>query len=813
MTTNPWEHAARAFEPAPPPRFPTPGSLAAHITPTTRATPALNLIDQALVTTLETPDARLIISMPPQEGKSTRAAKDFPLWALTRNPELRVVVASYAQRLADRNGRAIRNTITNHPTIGYTIARDHGSVSEWTLDGHEGGVYSVGIGGALTGRPADCVGADTMIDCEHGRLTAAEAFRLGITRILAYDHRTGRAAWRDVEAARRIPGRPVLDVITASGRVLTCTPDHRVYTGRGYVPARDLRVGDALVALVATDRVPVRQPAGHPEDARPQGSPAGTESLLLAGMSGRGVLGGEPDAILPVRSAGPAQPSANLLHRVPARAAREDAPAEGVPSVSGRVPAEVLTDDVLLTSLRERRALAAHDRQGQLALQAGHELRPVVPIDAASDIGARRAPVRHLRGQSHDHVHPGHPDGGQVRAGDSPHQRGHRGQPSTEPHHALPDVPHGASQIEADTVAVVRSRGDETVSVYDFQVEGTRNFFASGVLVHNCLIIDDPIKDRREADSKVFRDNVWDWWTDTASTRLAPGAPAILILTRWHHDDLAGRLTTAPDGHLWQVINIPAQCEDPTTDPLGRAVGEYMTSARNRTTHQWDAIKTRVGSRTWASLYQGHPTPTVGNIFPRTAWATYDTPLWVIQPTGVHLIPNVDLDTELIQSWDLAFKDTATSDYVVGQVWLRRGANVYLLDQVRGRWSFTETVTQVRQLTARWPQAVAKLVEDKANGPAVIDALHRTVHGLIPVNPEGGKQARAQAVSPLVEARNVHLPAPELAPWVGDLIEEAAMFPGGTHDDQVDALTQALTRLMVRIVTNPRATTGVVGLD
>jgi predicted phage terminase large subunit-like protein len=237
-----------------------------------------------------------------------------------------------------------------------------------------------------------------------------------------------------------------------------------------------------------------------------------------------------------------------------------------------------------------------------------------------------------------------------------------------------------------------------------------------------------------------------------------------------------------------------------------------MESARRRTATQWEQRKAAAGSATWASLYQGHPTPTQGAVFTRTWWDEYATPLWV-EHAGVRLVPNIDLDTEIVQSWDLAFKDTATSDFVVGQVWLRRGAHMWLLDQVRGRWSFTETVHQVRTLSARWPQAVAKYVEDKANGPAVIDALHRTVHGLIPVNPEGGKVARAQAVSPLVEAGNVHLPAPEIAPWVGDLVEEAAAFPHGAHDDQVDAMTQALTRLLIRINLNPRATTGVVGLD
>lgn len=236
-----------------------------------------------------------------------------------------------------------------------------------------------------------------------------------------------------------------------------------------------------------------------------------------------------------------------------------------------------------------------------------------------------------------------------------------------------------------------------------------------------------------------------------------------------------------------------------------------MESARGRTDAEWRAIKTRSGSRTWSALYQGRPSATEGGQFGRDKWARYDAPLW-LESEGRRMVPNVDLDTQLIASWDMAFKDKKSSDYVVGQVWLRRGANVYLLDQVRGRWSFTETCNKVRELAARWPQAIAKYVEDKANGTAVMDHLKSTVHGLIPVEPAGGKVARANAVSPLVEAGNVHLPTPELAPWVGDFIEEAAQFPTGAHDDQVDAMTQALNQLLVKIDHNSKATSGIVGI-
>jgi predicted phage terminase large subunit-like protein len=149
----------------------------------------------------------------------------------------------------------------------------------------------------------------------------------------------------------------------------------------------------------------------------------------------------------------------------------------------------------------------------------------------------------------------------------------------------------------------------------------------------------------------------------------------------------------------------------------------------------------------------------------------------------------------MIQSWDMAFKDLATSDYVVGQVWGACKADRYLLDQVRNRWDMPATKAAVQELSRRWPKAGTKLVEGKANGPAVIQELRHDVPGLIAVNPEGGKMARAQAVSPQVESGNVYLPHPALGRWVEDLIEEAAAFPHGRNDDQVDAMTQALNRL------------------
>lgn len=311
------------------------------------------------------------------------------------------------------------------------------------------------------------------------------------------------------------------------------------------------------------------------------------------------------------------------------------------------------------------------------------------------------------------------------------------------------------------------------------------------------LIIDDPYKDAKAADSKAWKATVEDFWREVALPRLAPGAPVVLIQTRWREDDLAGWLAKEGDG--WQVLNIPAQADhDPEkgeTDVLGREPGEFMESARRRTTADWLKKIREVGTRAWNALYQGRPAPAEGSILKRDWWRFYDQPQWVENANGSRTALGFD---ELIASWDLTFKDTAGTDYVCGGILGRRGADSYLLDLVYERMDFVRTLREVQQLAAVWPQATLKLVEDKANGPAVISMLARKVPGIVPEEPQGSKEARAAAVSPLVEAGNVYLPSPELAPWVGAFIDQCAGFPTAAHDDMVDMLSQGLNRLVLQ---------------
>lgn len=328
------------------------------------------------------------------------------------------------------------------------------------------------------------------------------------------------------------------------------------------------------------------------------------------------------------------------------------------------------------------------------------------------------------------------------------------------------------------------------------------------------LIIDDPYKDGEQADSEAWKETVREFWTEVAIPRLGPGSFVVIVQTRWRHDDLSGWLKDEDHRNRWRVINIPAQADhDPAkgeADPLGRQPGEYLRSARGRSVEEWETKKLEVGSRAWQALFQGRPSPPTGDIFNKTWWKEYHQPRWIVRDDGSYWVIGAD---EVVQSWDMAFKDLDSSDYVVGQVWARYGLQAYLIDEVHERMSFVETRKAVRRLAVKWPQATLKLVEDKANGTAVINSLNATVSGLVPVEPTESKLARARAIAPFAEAGQIFLPAPEIAPWIGAWIEEHAAFPRGSHDDRVDAMTQAINRILLAPILDGSLVVGAGDLD
>ncbi|MDX1545592.1 MAG: phage terminase large subunit [Rhodothermales bacterium] len=200
-----------------------------------------------------------------------------------------------------------------------------------------------------------------------------------------------------------------------------------------------------------------------------------------------------------------------------------------------------------------------------------------------------------------------------------------------------------------------------------------------------------------------------------------------------------------------------------------------------------EKLRRDLGGRDFEAQYNQNPTPDSGNIVDPSWWRFYDA-----RPAGLESV---------VISWDCAFKDTQASSYVCGQVWGARGAARYLLEQVKRRMSYTQTRRAVRQLAARWPAYTAILVEEKANGVAIIDDLRDTVSGIIPVNPTESKTARLHAQAPQIEAGNVFLPTPTSAAghgWVEEYVANLALFPDGDSSDEGDATSQALMWLRTR---------------
>lgn len=337
-------------------------------------------------------------------------------------------------------------------------------------------------------------------------------------------------------------------------------------------------------------------------------------------------------------------------------------------------------------------------------------------------------------------------------------------------HEVFPDVyipakgiPSKGAVRQADRFDIIDYKG----SYYTVGVGGSLTGRGA-----NCLVIDDPVSNMQDALSERVRDSTWDWYTSTAYTRLAPGGGLIVMCTRWHMDDLIGRLLTAQDlgeGDNWKVINFPAIAE---FDEQYRKAGEALHPER----FNLDAllkIRKSVGERVWAALYQQHPVPDGGGLF-KADWIQH----WTPETLPEHF-------DAMVMSWDMTFKETNVSDFVVGQVWGREGANFYLLDQVRARMDFVKTLDAFVKLVEKWPNFRRRLVEDKANGPAIISALKDKITGIIPITPKESKEARAASVTTLWEAGNVWLPPVDTHPWVKrEFIPELLSFPAGAHDDQ-----------------------------
>lgn len=323
------------------------------------------------------------------------------------------------------------------------------------------------------------------------------------------------------------------------------------------------------------------------------------------------------------------------------------------------------------------------------------------------------------------------------------------------------------------------------------------------------IVIDDPVKNRSEAESRAFRENTWDWFNDDIYTRLEPNAAIILIQTRWHEDDLAGRLLNdmKNGGEQWDVVSLPAiadgnpSCSEGVcassgrdtlpigrvsacSDPLGRMPGEalcpdrYDVAALRR-------IEKKLGSYSFAALYQQNPVPLDGGIFKRS-WFTriVDT-----APDGL----------KWFRAYDLAVSTATTADFTASvRCALDKQGNIYIADAYHARIEFPEQRRYVIERMTEEKDTVHG-IESALHGQALVqDVLRETKlfrFSLRSIRTDKDKVTRALVWAAKAEAGKVIVVR---GPWNDEFLEEICSFPNGGHDDQVDAMSLAFRMMTER---------------
>ena len=297
-------------------------------------------------------------------------------------------------------------------------------------------------------------------------------------------------------------------------------------------------------------------------------------------------------------------------------------------------------------------------------------------------------------------------------------------------------------------------------------------------------IIDDPVKDAKEANSQTYRDSVWDWYTSTLYTRLSPKSGILLGMTRWHEDDLAGRLLVDMQngGDQWRVVSFPAIAEQ---DEENRNEGEALHPERYNLEHL-SKIKKAVGSQAWNALYQQRPSSKGGDIIKGKWFKRFTT------------MPRFK---RIIITADTAQKTKEHNDFSVFLVaGLAFDGGIYIIDVIRGKWEAPELESKASDVFHKYKSIGTQglYIEDKSSGTSLIQSIQRKQK--IPVKGvkvDADKYTRVLGVQGYIESGYIYLP--DGAEWVRDFIDECEKFTATDshkHDDMVDTLVMAINELV-----------------
>lgn len=735
---------------------------------------------------------RLIINMAPRHTKSEFSSYLLPAWFLGKYPDKKIIQTAHTAELAVGFGRKVRNLVGNphyqkiFPNV--SLSSDSKAAGRWNTN--KGGDYfAIGIGGAVTGKGADCAYFSCKCLTLNGMLPISQV-KVG-DEVYGYDHKSRKTKWTRVLA---VSTQYKPELVSVGGFI--CTPDHRIYDGSKYTRADQAH----RFAVLPMWKDLSKADEGVREGSSPLRDLKGEEVFLFHGLQEEhgvhkflsSVRGAEGESssklqeVLPRRQAckdelhvlqegffegfcgGQEEPSEardgqqflrkDLLYPV------EDIKAKGIRS-----------DDRELQYLR----LSVPGRQAVLrdgllckAECKEQELYRGVELQEASGQIEGQGTLRLLReGQAED-------------CGASHQPRFIRPQDG-ESSDALRTMSWSLSSNSFGTCAE-DLKGSLLGSghwVVDIQTE-SKNFFCEGVLAHNCLIIDDPHSEQEAAIAAAnpsIYDGVYEWYTSGPRQRLQPGGAIVIVMTRWSKRDLCGQILKASsqkDGlDEWEVIEFPAIM--PSGNPLWP---EFWPL------EELEKIKAELPVAKWNAQYQQNPTSEASALIKREWWKIWEGD----EPPVCEYI---------IQSWDTALTKSTRADYSACTTWGifyekdndgKKVAKIILLNAYQGKLEFPELKQKALEEYRYWSPDCC-IIEAKAAGGPLVFELRKMGIPIQDYTPSRGndKIVRVNAVSDIFASGFVY--APPLR-WAEELIEQFASFPNSDHDDLVDSSAQALLR-------------------
>jgi predicted phage terminase large subunit-like protein len=790
------------------------------------------------------------------------ASELFPSWYLGRNPEKQIIATTYSHDRASDVGRNVRGYMIDplwkeiFPQA--KISADSKSANKIGLI-QGGNYFSVGVGGAIVGRGAHCVTGDSIIETQLGPIRMDMLYDLKRPmKVLSINEKTGKLSYCPIVAKRKTKNREIYEITTNSGNIIKATGEHRFFVcGSGYKYAKDLREGDKIVEIPKQQslynvrktqkwsRKDVQGLLSKSKGSRnssnlcilwknfqqesmrnSQGNKKRTQrSLLFSRLLAKTSCNQEPKMLRSVRKARPQKNNEILFGYLQKTGSpKKEVPfSNSLPTLWQNFYAFIYENTILFQKMSKCCAFYCYAGNLQPSLQKWNKLFKIFYRNETINKIARSklCCLRTTRKDIQGYLEKQGNKANQFSSTSYRHEPNKQCSGEFNPN--VQKMSCNFAQIRQESISSIKRYSNQEYNVYDIQVAKNSNFFANGILTHNCFLIDDPIRSRLDAESKIVQKKLRNWYRSVAFTRLMPGNSAIVvILTRWSFWDLPGWLLQEHKHENWVVLELPAIATE-ENDPIGRRQGEALWPSEYPV-KRLEAIKRSVGTREWNSQYQQKPLPEEGGMLQLNWFKTYNPKdLFFLRANTKKYANSVGLEhtkqkllergkklfhrkadyprhfVKVICSWDTAFKPQDLSDPSACTVWGITNDNLYyLIWVINERLEFPDLVAKAK-LSHELSYvknclpfgAVSLLIEDKASGQSLIQELRRSTKiPIIPYIPKGDKTIRFSTVTNVIESGRIFVPTQ--APWLVDYQTQLIQFPLGRNDDMVDSTSQFL---------------------